>query len=405
MIRIEHLLFAVALLLLVAVLISKLSARVSIPPQLLVLVLGMLIGSDGPGGIYFNDPWIAQLIGTTALALILFSGGLDTDWPSVRPMLGQGIMLSTVGVLISTALVGWIATLVFRLSWGEGLLLGAILSATDAAAVFALLHASNLRLENRLLSLLELESCTNDPMAVFLTIGLTLLVSDPHTSIPHLVPLFVEQMGIGAVVGLLGGLVMVWLVNRIELQVTGLYPVLTTALVLLTYGSAASLDGSGFLAVYLAGLVVGNRQVAERASLTLFHSALASLLEIAMFLTLGLLVFPSHLPAIAGASLVITLFLIFVARPASVFLCLLPARRPMREQAFVSWVGLRGAVPIVLATFPLLAGVAHASLIFDVVFFTVLVSVLAQGMSVARVARWLHVTVPSATPAGESAPT
>jgi cell volume regulation protein A len=404
---IEHLLLAASVLLLVAVLVGRLSARVGIPPLLLFLLLGMLAGSNGPGGIYFDDPRLAQLVGTTALALILFSGGLDTDWPSIRPVLWQGVALSTLGVLVTTALVGWFATLVLSFSWLEGLLLGAIVSATDAAAVFSVMRRSSVRLENHLLSLLELESGTNDPMAAFLTAGLTQLLADPHQSVPSLALLFVEQMGIGAAVGLGLGLGMVRLANWLELEVTGLYPVLTTALVLFIYASAASLHGSGFLAVYLAGLIVGNSHVAERASLMLFHNGLASLMEIAMFLTLGLLVFPSRLPAIAGVSVLMTLFLMLVARPVSVFLSLLFVHMPVREKAFVSWVGLRGAVPIVLATFPMLAGLPKADIIFDIVFFTVLVSVLVQGTTIPHVARWLRVTTPaepldpsSAQPAG-----
>jgi cell volume regulation protein A len=310
-------------------------------------------------------------------------------------VLWQGVALSTLGVLVTTALVGWFATLVLRFTWLEGLLLGAIVSATDAAAVFSVMRRSSVRLENHLLSLLELESGTNDPMAAFLTIGLTQLLADPHQSVSSLALLFVEQMGIGAAVGLGLGLGMVRLVNWLKLEVTGLYSVLTTALVLFIYASAASLHGSGFLAVYLAGLIVGNSHVAERANLMLFHNGLASLMEIAMFLTLGLLVFPSRLPAVAGVSVLVTLFLMLVARPVSVFLSLLFVRLPVREKAFVSWVGLRGAVPIVLATFPMLAGLPRADIIFDIVFFTVLVSVLVQGATVPYIARWLRVTTPA----------
>lgn len=395
MISIEHLLLGVSVLLLVAVLVGRLSVRAGIPPLLLFLVLGMLAGSDGPGGIYFDDPWLSQLVGTAALALILFSGGLDTDWPSVRPVVWQGLALSTVGVLITAALVAWGATLILGFTWLEGLLLGAIVSATDAAAVFSVMRAGSVRLRGRLLPLLELESGTNDPMAVFLTIGLTQLLTTPHMSFGSLVLFFVEQMGIGAAVGVVLGAGTVWLINWLKLEVTGLFPVLTTALVLFIYAGAASLHGSGFLAVYLAGLVVGNSQVAERPSLALFHSGLASLMEIAMFLTLGLLVFPSRLPEVAGVSLLMTLVLILVARPVSVFVSLLFTRLPVRDKAFVSWVGLRGAVPIVLATFPLLARLPKAGTIFDLVFFIVLVSVLVQGSTIPLVARWLGVTAPA----------
>ncbi len=402
MANIEHLLLVASVLLLLCVLAGKISVRVGVPPLLLFLLLGMLAGSDGPGGIYFDDPWLAQLVGTIALVLILFSGGLDTSWPNVRPAVWAGLSLSTLGVLFTAALVAWFATLILHFSWLEGLLLGAIVSATDAAAVFAVIRASSVRLTGRLLPLLELESGTNDPMAVFLTIGLTQLLTNSHTSVPQLALLFVAQMGIGAILGLGLGVGMVRLVNWLKLDVTGLYPVLSTTLVLFIYSLTTSLHGSGFLAVYLAGLIVGNSQIAERPSLTLFHSGLASLMEIAMFLTLGLLVFPSRLPAIAGVGLLITLFLILVARPVSVFAALLFARLRLREKAFISWAGLRGAVPIVLATFPLLARVPRADIIFDIVFFIVLVSVLVQGTTIPLAARWLRVTA-SAQASEESA--
>lgn len=394
---IEHLLLAASALLLLAVLAGKLSVKAGIPPLLLFLALGMLAGSDGPGGIYFDDAWLAQLVGTIALAFILFSGGLDTHWSSVRAALWPGLALSTIGVLLTAALVAWFATIILHFSWLEGLLLGAIVSATDAAAVFSVIRASGVRLVGRLLPVLELESGTNDPMAVFLTIGLTQLLTDPHASPLQLIVLFVEQMGIGALLGATLGLGAVLLINRLELEVTGLYPVLTVALVVLVYALTASLHGSGFLAVYLAGLILGNRSVAERPSLELFHAGFASLMEIAMFLTLGLLVFPSRLPPIVGVGLLMTLFLIIVARPVSVFVSLLFVHMRLPEKAFIAWVGLRGAVPIVLATFPLLAGVPHAGIIFDIVFFIVLASVLVQGTTTAPVARWLRVAGPRAS--------
>jgi len=394
---IEHLLLIASALLLLAVLAGKASARIGIPPLLLFLVVGMLAGSDGPGGIYFDDPLLAQLIGALALAFILFSAGLDTEWSSVRPVLWPGLALSTFGVLLTAALVAWFATLVLVLgfSWLEGLLLGAIVSATDAAAIFATLRTGAVRLTGRLAPLLEFESGTNDPMAVFLTIGVTQLLTDGHASAFGLIWLFIAQMGIGGLLGLALGAGTVLLINRLKLDVAGLYPVLTTALVVFIYGLTASLHGSGFLAVYLAGLVIGNSRVRERPSLSLVHAGLASLMEIVMFLTLGLLVFPSRLLAIIGAGLLMTLFLTFVARPVSVFASLLFARMTLREKAFVSWAGLRGAVPIVLATFPLLAGVPNAQVIFDIVFFTVLASVLLQGTTIPLVARWLRVTAPA----------
>lgn len=388
---IEHLLLGASALVLVAVLAGKVSQRFGIPSLLLFLVIGMLAGSDGPGGIYFDNAWLTQLIGTVALAYILFAGGLDTSWPVVRPSFWSGLALSTVGVLVTALLVGWFATLVLGFSWLEGILLGAIVAPTDAAAVFSVMSASGLRLRGRLLPLLELESGTNDPMAVLLTIGVTNLITEPRASAVSLIPLFLEQMGIGAVIGLVLGKGMVFLISRLKLEVSGFYPVLTTAFVLFIYGTAASLSGSGFLAVYLAGLVMGNSQIAGLPDLARFQGGLASLMEIIMFLALGLLVFPSHLVPIMGVGLLVTLFLTLLARPVSVFVSLALARMSVQDKLFISWVGLRGAVPIILATFPLLAGVSKAATIFDLVFFIVLVSVLLQGTTIPLVARRLKV--------------
>ena len=388
---IAHLVLAASALLLLAVLSGRVAGRIGIPPLLLFLLIGMLAGSDGPGGIYFDDAWVTQLVGTLALALILFAGGLETHWRQVRPALWPAISLSTIGVLITAALVAWFSTVVLGFSWLEGLLLGAIVSATDAAAVFAVIGGGALRLRGRLLPILELESGTNDPMAVFLTIGVTELLTHPHAAPVSLIVLFVQQMGIGTALGLGLGLGVARLINALKLDASGLAPVFTTALALFAFGLTATLGGSGFLAVYLVGLVVGNSagEVAQR--LSGFQAGLATLAEIIMFLTLGLLVFPSHLLPIAGVGLLLTLFLTVVARPVSVFIGLALSSLSVREKAFVSWVGLRGAVPIVLATFPLLEGVGRAEQIFDVVFFVVLASVLLQGTTINLAARWLGV--------------
>ena len=388
---IEEVILAASVLLLLGVLASKVSIRAGIPPLLLFLALGMLAGSDGPGGIFFDNAWLAQLVGTVALAFILFSGGLDTDWPKVRAALWPALSLSTVGVLITAVLVAAFAMFALGFSWLEGLLLGAVVSATDAAAVFSVVGTGALRVRERLLAMLELESGTNDPMAVFLTIGITSLLIGENTGVASLIPLFVTQMGIGAALGFALGWGTVQLMNRLKLDAAGLNIVLTTALVLFTYGLTASLHGSGFLAVYIAGLVVGNGRPVDLPTVARFHTGLTALMETAMFLTLGLLVFPSHLLLVAGAGLLVTLFLTFVARPVSVFASLTPARMGLRERAFISWVGLRGAVPIVLATFPLLAGVPRAEEIFDIVFFTVLASVLLQGTTIPFVAHRLGV--------------
>lgn len=391
----EYILIGAATLLLISVLVSKISDRFGIPALLLFLVLGMFIGSDGPGGIYFDDPALAQFLGVMALILILFSGGLDTEWDRVRPVLKEGMLLATFGVFLTALAVGLFATVLLDLSLTEGLLLGAIVSSTDAAAVFSILRSKGISLKGRLKPLLELESGSNDPMAIFLTIGLIQLLTAPDTSPLSLVGLFVLQMGVGAVMGYGMGKVMLFFVNRSRLGYEGLYPVLTLSLVFLTFGLTDALNGSGFLAVYLAGIVLGRFDFIHKRSLLRFHDGLAWLMQITMFLALGLLVFPSELAPIVGVGLLIAAFLMFVARPVSVFISLLPSGFDWRAKMFISWVGLRGAAPIILATFPLLAGLPQADLIFNVVFFIVLTSVLLQGTTLSPVARWLRVDAPA----------
>ena len=394
MIQIEVLLLVASGLLLVGVIASKTSGRLGVPALLLFLVIGMLAGSEGPGGIAFDDPWLAQSLGVVALALILFAGGLDTEWGAVRPVLWHGIALSTVGVLVTAATLGVFLHLVLGFGLLEGLLLGAIVSSTDAAAVFAVLRSRNVGLRGHLRPLLELESGSNDPMAVFLTLAVIRLMTQPDTGLADLAVGFVLQMSLGAVAGYLMGRLMVALVNRLRLEYEGLYPVLTLSLVLMTYAGTTALGGNGFLAVYTAGLVMGNAEFVHKRSLIRFHDGLAWLMQIVMFITLGLLVYPSRLVAVMAAGIVTAAFLMLVARPVGVFLAVVPARMALQERAMVAWVGLRGAVPIVLATFPLVAGVPGADRLFDLVFFVVLTSVLLQGTSIPYVARWLGVDAP-----------
>ena len=394
-VSLETILLGFSILLLLSILASKASSRVGVPALLLFLVIGMLAGSEGPGGIYFDDPSLAQSIGVVSLALILFAGGLDTNWQSVRPVLWHGFALSTVGVLSTTFLVGLFAARILSLSLLEGLLLGAIVSSTDAAAVFGILRARGVGLKGYLTPLIELESGTNDPIAVFLTVSLISLLVNPNVSVFGLIAAFVLQMALGAALGYIMGRGMVLVVNRLRLEYEGLYPVLSLSLVLLTYSATAAVGGNGFLAVYLAGLVMGNNDFIHKNSLRRFHDGLAWLTQITMFLTLGLLVFPSRLVSVTGAGLLIAAFLILVARPASVFTTLLFSRLDAREKALVSWVGLRGAVPIILATFPLLARLPVADLFFNLVFFVVLTSVTLQGTTIPLIARWLGVDAPA----------
>jgi cell volume regulation protein A len=391
---IEVLLFSIGVLILLAIFANKASGRLGVPALVFFLALGMLAGSDGPGGIYFDNPWQTQLVGTAALAYILFAGGLETRWSVVRPVALPALLLSTLGVVLTTLLVGWFAMQVLGFAPLEGLLLGAIVSSTDAAAVFSILRSRDTRLRGKLEPLLEMESGSNDPMAIFLTLGLVRLLSDPGLGPASLLPMFLIQFGIGGLAGFVFGKAGIWLVNQIKLREDGLYPVLTTSLVILIYGATTALGGNGFLAVYLAGMVMGNGVFVHRRSLTRYHDGLAWLMQITMFLVLGLQVFPSQLPAIALTGLLAAAFLMVVARPLSVFVALLPFRFTLCEKLMVSWVGLRGAAPIVLATFPLLAGLEKSGTLFNLVFFVVLLSVLLQGSSIPFVARLLRVNHP-----------
>ncbi|HEY9075047.1 MAG TPA: potassium/proton antiporter [Anaerolineaceae bacterium] len=385
-----YLVFA-AILLILSVAVSKISDRFGIPALLLFLALGMLAGSDGPGGIYFDDPALAQSLGITALAIILFSGGLDTSWKSIRPVFKEGIVLATLGVLLTAILAGVFAHLVLKTTLLEGILLGAIMSSTDAAAVFAVLRSKGIHLAGRLKPLLELESGSNDPMAVFLTIGLTQLVVQPQQSIFQLVLLFFQQMALGVVFGIVAAKITLYLINRLQLGYSGLYPVLTLGTVFLTFSATNLLGGSGFLAVYLAGLLMGRQEFLHKRSLLRFYDGLAWLMQIGMFLTLGLLVFPSRLGQVALPGLAIALFLLVVARPLAVMVSLAWFRIRLPEKALVAWVGLRGAVPIILATYPRIMGLEQSDLIFNVVFFVVLTSVLLQGTTIPLVAERLGV--------------
>ena len=372
----------------------KLSNRFGIPSLVLFLAIGMLAGSDGLGGITFDNPSLVRSLGVTALALILFSGGLDTEWAAIRPIVWQGLSLSTIGVLVTALLIGVFVSWVQGFSFLEGLLLGAVVSSTDAAAVFMVLRARKTKIPRRLIQLLEFESGSNDPMAVVLTIALIQLLTEPSTSFGQLVVFFVMQMGVGAVIGIAMGEIMRRSFNALDLELEGIYPVLSVALALLTYGLTDYLDGSGFLAVYLAGLVMQRKPFTHQQSVLRFHDGLAWLMQVTMFLALGLQVFPARLLPIAGVGLLVSLFLIFVARPASVHVALAFSPMSFREQTLVAWAGLRGAVPIILATFPLVAGLDKADTIFHMVFFIALTSVVMQGTAIPLLTRMLKIGVP-----------
>ena len=390
----ESVFLGIAILLLLGVLASKASARLGVPALVMFLLIGMFAGSEGPGGIEFDYPRLAQGVGVVALIFILFAGGFDTDWASVRPILWQGVALSTLGVGLTAGLVAWFSVRVLDFSVLEGLLLGSIVSSTDAAAVFAVLRSRNVSLKPPMKSLLEFESGSNDPMAVFLTVGFISLLTNKNASLIDLLPMFALQMPIGMALGWVMGKVSVLVINRLHLEYDGLYPVLSLSLVLLTYGLADALGGNGFLAIYLAGLVMGHSRFVHKGSLMRFHDGLAWLMQIAMFLALGLQVFPSRIIPIIGIGLLVSLFLMLIARPLSVFITLAFTRMTIQEKTLISWVGLRGAVPIILGMFPILAAVPQADMIFNVVFFIVVTSVLLQGTSLPMVARWLGLDAP-----------
>ena len=392
--------FVGALLLVVSIVASDISSRLGAPLLLVFIALGMLAGEDGPGGIHFDDFELAYVIGTLALAVIIFDGGMRTRRELFRVTLWPAASLATVGVLATAALVGVFAAWLLNLHWLQGMLIGAIVGSTDAAAVFALLRNAGTTLQERAASTLEVESASNDPMAIFLTVAvLELLVAGKTQFEAGVVLAFVQQFGIGAALGLGGGKVLVWLINRLRLH-TGLYPLLAAAGGLLIFAAAQQLGGSGFLAIFLAGVVLGNSQLQAAQNILRVHDGLSWLSQIVMFVILGLLITPSEFVHIAAPALAIAAFLILVARPAAVVASLAPFRFPWREQAFIAWVGLRGAVPVVLAIFPLMYGVDNARLYFNVAFFIVLVSLLLQGWTIAAAARLLKLEIPpSAEPA------
>ncbi len=382
------------LLFVASILASVISSRIGAPLLLVFLVIGMLVGEEGPGGVAFDDFQAAHLIGSLALAVILFDGGLRTRVASFRVGLRPAVVLATVGVVLTVTITGLLTAWIFDLPLMVGLLIGAIVGSTDAAAVFYLLHAHGLELKERIGATLEIESGSNDPMAIFLTVALIEIILGQQESVGlGLVLEFAQQMGLGGIIGVLGGVALGWTVNRVPLT-PGLYPLLALSGALLIFGMAAFIGGSGFLAVYLAGIIVGNRRLQSAQNIRRFHDGMAWLAQIVMFLMLGLLIMPSDLLEVAPQALVVAGLLLFVARPLAVALSLLPFRFPLKEQAFIGWVGLRGAVPILLGLFPLLAGVDDAGTYFNIAFFVVLLSLVLQGWTVAPVARWLELDVP-----------
>ena len=389
MFLIDQLILLAAVLILLGIFSSKISARLGLPMLVLFLLVGMLAGEDGIGRIAFDNPQAAHALGTLALALILFDGGLQTPLKSIKQVWKPASMLATFGVLGTAVITGAAASYILDISLLTGMLLGAIVGSTDAAAVFSLLRNAGIHLNPRLKSTLEIESASNDPMAIFLTVGLLeILVNDMQPGWPFL-QLFVMQMGVGALVGIAVGYAVLKVINRIHLQASGLYPVLVTAAGLLSFGVAANTWGSGFLAIFICGVLFGNTQFAFQRTTFLFHDGLAWLSQITMFVVLGLLINPSSLLDVWWQGILIAAVLVFLARPITIVPILTLFGFNRREMALVSWVGLRGSVPIILAIFPLMFGLADAELIFNVVFFVVLISATLQGSTLAWVARRL----------------
>lgn len=369
-----------SILLIVGVMMTKFSARLGVPSLVFFIAVGLLLSRF----IYYDDAYLTQLFGILALIVILFEGGLQTKWKNVKPVIVPSTILATVGVLITAGIIGVLAKIILNLTWLEGMLFGAIVGSTDAAAIFAVLGTKNIK--TKLTATLEAESGTNDPMAIFLTISLIELIQYPDTSFISLILGFLWQMGLGLLMGVLLGKASVWIINKINLDSSGLYPVLSMALAILTYSGTAMLKGSGLLAVYVMAVLVGNSDLTYRHSIFRFNEGFAWMMQISMFILLGLLVFPDQLVSIVWQGLGLSILLMFVARPIGVFISMFFLKYNIKEMTFISWAGLRGAVPIVLATYPLIAGLENSQLIFNVVFFVVLTSALVQGSTVSFVA-------------------
>lgn len=391
---IENILLVGSLLLFVSIIVGKTSYKFGVPTLLLFLTIGMLAGSDGIGGIRFSDPKAAQFIGVVALNFILFSGGLDTQWNAVKPILREGIVLSTLGVLLTAISLGTFVWYVTDFTIYESMLLGSIVSSTDAAAVFSILRSKSLALKTNLRPTLELESGSNDPMAYVLTIAFLTLVVNQDQGLASVIPLFIQQMLVGGIAGFAFGKLSKVIINKIQLDFEGLYPVLVIALMFITFSATDFVGGNGFLAIYICAVYLGNQELIHKKTILKMYDGLAWLMQIVLFLALGLLVFPTQVFPVVGIGLLISLFLIIVARPVSVFLSLIFFKMQMRRRFYISWVGLRGAVPIVFATYPLLAGIDKAPMIFNIVFFVSVTSVLIQGTTLGIVAKWLHVALP-----------
>lgn len=395
----EEVLLISSIILFISILAGKAGFRVGLPALLLFLGIGMLFGSDGLG-LQFSNPHIAQFIGMIALSIILFSGGMDTKLSEIKPIAYQGVILATVGVLATTIITGvfifWLTGLVAgyeTLTLPESLLMAAVMSSTDSASVFSILRSKGVYLKQRLRPTLELESGSNDPMAYMLTIILIAYIQSGGMDFQEGIISLIVQLVLGLIFGYLLGKAAVWIINKVNVENQSLYPILLLAVIFFIFAATTLSKGNGYLAVYIAGFVVGNAKIVHKKSIGTFFDGFTWLWQIAMFIMLGLLVNPHELLPVAGIGLTVGIFMIIFARPISVFLCLLPfGNFSTKGKLYISWVGLRGAVPIIFATYPLIAGIENAGLIFNVVFFITILSLLIQGTSVTHVAKWLHLT-------------
>ncbi|KWV53930.1 potassium transporter [Bradyrhizobium macuxiense] len=382
-----------AVLVMAGILSSLLALRFGAPLLLVFLLVGMLAGDSGPGHLQFDDVRTTYLVGSVALALILFDGGLKTRFASIRAVLAPSMMLATVGVLLTAMITAPVARYVLDLNWTESLLVGAVVASTDAAAVFLLVHTQGLRLRPRVGATLEAESGTNDPFAIFLTLMLVEFISIGQSSASHIVLEFIQEAVLGAIIGVIGGRLVVLALNYVALP-QGLHAPFVTTAALVIFGGSQIVHASGFLAVYLAGIIIGNRPTRAHNSVVTFLDAATWLAQIVMFVLLGLLVSPHRLLSSAGGAVLVAFALMLVARPLAVLICLAPFKFNWREKVFIAWTGLRGAVAIFLASIPMLVGLSKAYLYFDVAFVVVIISLLLQGWTLAPAARRLHVALP-----------
>lgn len=398
----DNIILVAAILIFISIIVSRASSKFGIPTLLIFLIVGMLFGSDGLGVQFYNAE-LAQFIGMIALSIILFSGGMDTKLKEIKPIMYQGIVLSTFGVLITALLTGffifWVTGFEFtniKLPLATALLLASTMSSTDSASVFNILRSQNIKLKYHLRPKLELESGSNDPMAFMLTIALIQYISSSSIGIGNVIGSFFIQFLVGGAIGFAVGKLSVKLINKVQIPYPSLYPLLLFSIILFTFAITDILKGNGYLAVYIAGIIVGNNKIVFKKEISSFLDGLTMFAQLIMFLSLGLLVNPSEMIYVLPIGLLISAFMILIARPASVFLCLLPFRKvDFRSKTFISWVGLRGAVPIIFATYPVVANIPYSNYIFNIVFIVTLVSLVVQGMTITSVAKFLKLDLPN----------